>query len=75
MGGLREDEAAAKLRSELAPRLERPVKVRVAGHRFELLAKRARVVADVEGMAATAVERSRDSWLGGRVWRGVTVER
>ena len=51
MGGLREDEAAAKLRSELAPRLERPVKVRVAGHRFELSAKRARVVADVEGMA------------------------
>ena len=31
MGGLREDEAAAKLRSELAPRLARPVKVRVRG--------------------------------------------
>jgi lipoprotein-anchoring transpeptidase ErfK/SrfK len=72
VGGLREDEAAKKLRSELAPRLDRPVKVRVAGHRFELTAKRARVVADVEGMAASAVKRSRDSWLGGRVWRGVT---
>jgi lipoprotein-anchoring transpeptidase ErfK/SrfK len=72
VGGLREDEAARKLRSELAHRLERPVKVAVAGHRFQLTAKRAQLVADVEGMAASAVERSRKGWLGGRVWRGVT---
>ena len=72
VGGLREDEAARKLRNELAHRLERPVKVAVAGHRFQLTAKRARLVADVEGMAAAAVERSREGWLGGRVLRGVT---
>jgi lipoprotein-anchoring transpeptidase ErfK/SrfK len=72
VGGLHEDAAARKLRAELARRLERPVKVRVAGHRYQLTAKRAKVVADVDGMAASAVARSRDGWFGGRVWRGVT---
>jgi hypothetical protein len=75
LGGLREDTAALKLRNQLAPRLERPVKVVVAGHRFQLTAKRGGLVADVEGMASAAVERSRDGWLPGRVWRGVTGAR
>jgi lipoprotein-anchoring transpeptidase ErfK/SrfK len=72
VGGLREDEAARKLRAQLAPRLEKPVKVRVAGHRFQLTAKRAELIADVDGMARAAVERSRDGWLPGRVWMSVT---
>jgi lipoprotein-anchoring transpeptidase ErfK/SrfK len=72
VGGLHRDEAARKLRDELAPRLERPVKVAVAGHSFKLTAKRAKLVADANGMADAAVQRSRDGWLGGRVWRGVT---
>jgi lipoprotein-anchoring transpeptidase ErfK/SrfK len=69
---LREDEAAQKLESRLAHRLERPVKVAVAGHRFELTAKEAGLVPDPEGMASAAVRRSRDGWIGGRVWRVVT---
>jgi lipoprotein-anchoring transpeptidase ErfK/SrfK len=72
VGGLHEDAAARKLRTALAHRLERPVKVRVAGRRYLLTAKQAKVVADVDGMAASAVARSRDSWLGGRVWKGIT---
>jgi lipoprotein-anchoring transpeptidase ErfK/SrfK len=72
VGGLHKDEAARKLREELAPRLERPVKVAVAGHRFELTASRAKLVADADGMANAAVQRSRNGWFGGRVWRGVT---
>jgi lipoprotein-anchoring transpeptidase ErfK/SrfK len=72
VGGLHEDAAARKLRTELAHRLERPVKVRVAGHAYRLTARQAKVVADVHGMAASAVARSRDGWVGGRVWRGVT---
>ena len=72
VGGLREDEAASTLRSRLAHRLERPVKVNVAGQSFRLTANRAELAADVEGMAAAAVERSREGWVAGRVWRGVT---
>jgi lipoprotein-anchoring transpeptidase ErfK/SrfK len=72
VGGLHQDQAARKLQDKLAPRLERPVKVAVAGRRFSLTAKRAKLVADSDGMANAAVQRSRDGWLGGRVWRGVT---
>jgi lipoprotein-anchoring transpeptidase ErfK/SrfK len=72
VGGMHQNEAAIKLRDELGPRLERPVKVAVAGRRFELTAKRAQLTADADGMASAAVQRSRDGWLGGRVWRGVT---
>jgi len=72
VGGLHERAAARKLNAALAHRLERPVKVRVAGHSYQLTAKQAKVVADVRGMAASAVARSRDGWVGGRVWRGVT---
>lgn len=71
VGDMREDAARAKIRDELAGRLERPVRVAVAGHRFRLTQKRARLSVDVEGMAAEAVERSRSGWLPGRIWRGL----
>jgi lipoprotein-anchoring transpeptidase ErfK/SrfK len=72
VGGLRVDAAKRTLRARLARRLERPVRVAVAGHRFTLTARRAGLVADVDGMATAAVERSRDGWLPGRVWNGLT---
>jgi lipoprotein-anchoring transpeptidase ErfK/SrfK len=72
VGDMREDAARAKIRDELAARLERPVRVAVAGRRFRLTAKRARLAVDVEGMAAAAVERSRSGWLPSRLLRAVT---
>jgi lipoprotein-anchoring transpeptidase ErfK/SrfK len=75
VGGMRADEARAKIRRTLTGPLEQPVRVRVAGQRFRLTAKRAQIVADVEAMVDAAVDRSRDGWLPGRVWRGVTGAR
>jgi lipoprotein-anchoring transpeptidase ErfK/SrfK len=72
LGGLRVDAAKHLLRTRLAGRLERPVRVLVAGHRFRLTPKQAGLVADVDGMADSAVQRSRDGWLPGRVWNGLT---
>src|SRR5262245_43964467 len=43
LSGLTAAEAAAKLRAELAPRLDKPVVVRIAGRRFEFDAKNAKV--------------------------------
>jgi lipoprotein-anchoring transpeptidase ErfK/SrfK len=73
LGGLRADAARAKLRAQLTRSLERPVHVRVAGYHFRLTRKRARIEADVEAMSEAAVEQSREGWLPGRVWRGLTA--
>ena len=72
VGGLRASAAERKLTRTLTRALERPVTVRVAGHRFRLTAKRAHLIDDAPAMAEAAVERSRDGWMGGRVWREVT---
>ena len=72
VGGMRADAAAERLRALLAPALERPVRVAVAGHRFKLTAKRSHVAADVDGMVDEALEESRDGGLVARVWRGAT---
>src|SRR5687768_6219684 len=50
IGGLISREARTRLGISLAPRLQRPVRVRVAGHRYRLDSARARLVADVESM-------------------------
>jgi lipoprotein-anchoring transpeptidase ErfK/SrfK len=75
VGGLRADEARSELRRELAARLERPVRVAVAGRRFRLTPERAALTADVDGMVSAALERSREGGIPARVWRGVTGER
>jgi lipoprotein-anchoring transpeptidase ErfK/SrfK len=75
VGGLRESDARTKLDQELASRLERPVTVRVAGHRFRLTPERSGLAVDVEGMVSSAVERSRSGWMASRVWRGLTGSR
>jgi lipoprotein-anchoring transpeptidase ErfK/SrfK len=60
IGGMTEDEAREKLRSELAYNLERPLKVRHKGRAFTLKPERARIRTNVEEMVDRAVERSRD---------------
>jgi lipoprotein-anchoring transpeptidase ErfK/SrfK len=72
VGGMRADAAATKLRAQLGPALERPVRVSVAGHRFKLTARRSHLAADVDGMVDEALEVSRDGGLPSRVWRGIT---
>jgi hypothetical protein len=73
LGGLREDSARRKLQLTLVSRLQRPVRVAVAGHRFRLTADRAQLVPDVEGMVQAAVDRSRKGGLPGRLWRDLTA--
>jgi len=72
VGGMRADAAASKLRAQLGPALERPVRVAVAGHRFKLTARRSHLTADVEGMVDEALEAGRDGGLPARTWRGLT---
>jgi lipoprotein-anchoring transpeptidase ErfK/SrfK len=72
VGGMRREAAQTKLAESLRPRLERPVRVAVAGHRFSLTARSARLQADVEAMVQAAVDRSRSGGLPSRVWRNVT---
>ena len=72
VGGMRADAAATKLRAQLGPALERPVRVSVAGRKFKLTARRSHLAADVDGMVDEALEVSRDGGLPSRVWRGIT---
>ena len=72
VGGLRASAAKRRLRAELAGRLERPVRLRVAGRRFRLDPDAASLVADVDGMVHSALDRSRSGGLPERVWRGIT---
>jgi lipoprotein-anchoring transpeptidase ErfK/SrfK len=72
VGGMRADAAATKLRAQLGPALERPVRVAAAGRRFKLTARRSHLSADVDGMVDEALEMSRDGSLPARVWRGIT---
>jgi lipoprotein-anchoring transpeptidase ErfK/SrfK len=72
IGGLTSSEAQARIRVRLAPRLRRPVRVRIAGHSYRLDPERAQLVADVESMVAAALERSRSDTLPVRVWRSIT---
>jgi lipoprotein-anchoring transpeptidase ErfK/SrfK len=72
VGGLRADAAAEKLRHRLARRLERPVRVAVAGHRFRLTPRRVHLVVEVDTMVDQAIDRGRSGGLPARVWRGIS---
>jgi lipoprotein-anchoring transpeptidase ErfK/SrfK len=72
IGGLDRSAAEAKLRRELQRRLERPVRVLVAGRRFKLTPARAALVVDVGAMAQDAIDRGRSGGLPARIWRDVT---
>jgi lipoprotein-anchoring transpeptidase ErfK/SrfK len=72
VGGLRASAAKRKLSAELDGRLDRPVRVTVAGRRFRLTPERASLIVDIDGMVDEALDRSRSGGLPGRLWRGVT---
>jgi lipoprotein-anchoring transpeptidase ErfK/SrfK len=73
VGGMRVTEAQAVLERELLRPLDRSLVVKRDDRRFKLTAREARIAADVKGMAASALERSRDGSIVTRVWRGLTA--
>jgi lipoprotein-anchoring transpeptidase ErfK/SrfK len=75
VGGVHASTARKRVSDRLLGRLERPVRVAVAGRRFKLTAARAHLVADVDGMVQQAVDRSRSGGLPVRVWRGITASK
>jgi lipoprotein-anchoring transpeptidase ErfK/SrfK len=75
VGGIHASAARERLRERLVGRLERPVRVAVAGRRFKLTADRAHLVADIDAMVAEAVSRSRSGGLPVRVWRDITARK
>jgi lipoprotein-anchoring transpeptidase ErfK/SrfK len=72
VGGLERAAAERRVSEQLAGRIERPVRVKVAGRRFRLTARRARLGVDVPDMIQAAVDRGRSGGLPTRVWRGLT---
>jgi lipoprotein-anchoring transpeptidase ErfK/SrfK len=72
VGGLHSLAAKRRLEARLTRRLERPVRLAVAGRRFRLTPDAASITADVDGMVRAAVDRSRSGGLPGRVWRDLT---
>src|SRR2546426_3113283 len=72
VGGLRESAARVRLQSALTRKLDRSVRVKVAGQRYRLTPKAASLAVDVNGMVDEAVDRSRSGGLPGRLWRGLT---
>jgi lipoprotein-anchoring transpeptidase ErfK/SrfK len=72
IGGLQRTAAERRLSEQLAGQIERPVRVKVAGKRLRLTAKRARLGVDVQDMVQAAIDRGRSGGLVTRVWRGLT---
>jgi hypothetical protein len=72
VGGLRENAARVRLQRKLTSRLDRSVRVLVAGRRFRLTPKTASLAVDVDAMVDEALDRSHSGGLPGRMWRGLT---
>jgi lipoprotein-anchoring transpeptidase ErfK/SrfK len=72
VGGLRADQARAKLRNELLTPLSKPVVARYKGHRYTLTPKAASVGVDIERSVDDAIDRSRDAGIVARTVRGLT---
>ncbi len=71
VGGLREAAARTKVQHELIARLNRPVTVSVAGHRWTLSPREARLSVDTSGMVAEAVSAGREGSIVTRTVRGL----
>jgi lipoprotein-anchoring transpeptidase ErfK/SrfK len=69
VGGLSADQARAKVRRQVAARLEQPIAVTHDKTRFTLSAEDAGIHADVGGMVDDALEASRDGNVFARVTR------
>jgi lipoprotein-anchoring transpeptidase ErfK/SrfK len=63
VGGMHADEAAKVIRAEVAGQVERPIVVRFRQRKYQLSANDARLHADVDGMVAEAIARSREGNL------------
>jgi lipoprotein-anchoring transpeptidase ErfK/SrfK len=72
VGGLSAAEARAKVRAQVAARIERPIAVTHGEARFTLSAEDAGVHADVGGMVDEAIEASREGNVVSRVVRDLT---
>src|SRR4051794_23808376 len=75
VGGLTPVQARAKLRRAVLDPLDRPVRVRAAGHRFRLTPAQARIAVDLDGSVAAALGRSRDGNMIGRTVRALSGKR
>lgn len=72
VGGMTVPEARDALQATLLEPLDRPVEVRARGETYELSPEEADVRADVDGMAAAALQAGRSQPLLERVWRTVS---
>src|SRR4051794_29252532 len=72
VGGLRADQARAKLRSALLAPLSQPVVARWRGRHFTLTPRRARVGVNIDRTVEQAIERSRSGGILERTVRGLT---
>jgi lipoprotein-anchoring transpeptidase ErfK/SrfK len=72
VGGMREAEARRTLEREVAAPLERSVILTYRRRQFRLSPERARLTADVGGMVAEALRKSREGNLISRTARGLT---
>ena len=72
VGGLRAGEARAKLRRELLDPLDRTLTVTVGNREYHLTASEAHIRANIGGMVDSALDASRDGWIGSRAWRDLT---
>jgi lipoprotein-anchoring transpeptidase ErfK/SrfK len=72
VGGLKPEQAKAKVRQELLAPLDRPIAVRFDGERWTLTADEAQIHANVEGMVDAAIRRSEDGNAIQRAWREAT---
>lgn len=72
LSGLGADQARQKLAGELAPRLERPLTVKVDASSYEVAAARVDLQADLDAMVGQARDASQGSWFGARAVKDVT---
>ncbi len=72
VGGLSADDARGRVRRQVAAPLREPIVVRRGGKRFKLSAQDARIRADVGGMVAEALRRSRRGSMLSRAARDIS---
>lgn len=72
LGGLDRAAATAKLESEVAARLQEPLRARYEDRRFTLTAKRAQIAVDVQTTVDQALAASRADGILTRTFRGLT---
>jgi lipoprotein-anchoring transpeptidase ErfK/SrfK len=71
VGGLKRDQAKARLRARVLDPLAQPVEVRYRGHTFTLTPEQARVGVNIDRSVQQAVDRSRSGGIIERTVRGL----